>query len=639
MRALLFLAVLAAGAEAACRDQSDCASCLKTPFCGWCSPAPTVFSNGTQGSQCQDQHESNWHCDHLYSTDKCLPGYSCDADKGQCVPAAAGKGDTKENCEKTCHKRPTGLSTCNAKTSTCEPCADYCKTDDDCPGSYCQAGLCHGSTCQQNATCTETCSDDTPDILIGVWRGIQIQIGFGKGEYDMKFQSKKDGPQVMFRSDTSDTSSGSISSDYSKGGKDITLKFTAGPLSGTTISGAFDPWEPSPETEQMAFYFGAPSDDKPTDIHAAMNTTGATVYVMSRCGHGAVNCDFGSVFGSREVFSSASLIVDPCNPHGSCSACIGDASKLCGWCSENVEYSDGTPGARCAGFDKTGTPLGWQCHGTFSKDACSDFGCDWSDTKNPKCMPGNGTQSQGDCLKACKAPTPQYQCNAEKKSCEPCDMHYCTSDKQCPGSYCQVSGPGPWSCHGLVPDGCMAQTACDSIAKTNCSTAETFAICDSYSGTCRPVPAGTPNATTKYECSHACKAAKPTGTYRGVAINSGFVRGEYDFTFYDDNTMHWRTPDNKISVASLTAGTESVESDAIAIDGTITKSDDAGSVGKKFYAIWKKDEQGDDGIGKFIFHGFDFSPVPSFAAAMSKTEWIMVGCKDKDCDFTPSEVA
>merc|ERR1719305_1148028 len=90
--ALLFVA----SAYAACRDQQNCADCLNQPFCGWCSPAPTVYDNGTVGSQCQNQHEGGWHCNHLYSTDTCRVGYVCDADKGQCTPdPKGGTGDTK----------------------------------------------------------------------------------------------------------------------------------------------------------------------------------------------------------------------------------------------------------------------------------------------------------------------------------------------------------------------------------------------------------------------------------------------------------------------------------------------------------------------------------------------------------------
>ena len=69
-------------------------------------------------------------------------------------------------------------------------------------------------------------------------------------------------------------------------------------MRGAQLNGAYDAWEPRDETEQMAFYFAAPGDAAPADINVAMNATGQTVYVMSRCGHGAVNCDFDSVFAS-----------------------------------------------------------------------------------------------------------------------------------------------------------------------------------------------------------------------------------------------------------------------------------------------------------------------------------------------------
>jgi hypothetical protein len=469
---------------------------------------------------------------------------------------------------------------------------------------------------------------------------VQIQSGFEKGEYDMKFQLKADGPQILFRPPTGGISMGSVQSDYATGGKDIELSFTAGPLSGSTIKGAFSPWEPSDETEQFAFYFGAPSDDKPASIQAAMNGTGQTVYVLSRCGHGSVKCDFNSVFTTTTPLFDEAQTKDPCNTHGDCSSCLGDKTGLCGWCSQNVVYKDGTPGARCAGFDKTGSPLGWQCSGLFSKDQCQDFGCDWKDIKNPKCMPGTGSQTKDDCSKACKAPVTQYACDSSSKTCKECNMHYCTTDKDCPGSYCNINGVGPWSCHGAVSAGCSDKARCDSLLKTNCSAAESTVKCDTYSGKCVPVPKGTPGATTAYECAHQCKGARPTGTYRAVAINSGFLRGEFDFTFYDDNTVHWRDTSGRVTVAALHSGAEAVESGAVAVDGTVTKSGDSIlPVGKKFYSIMKRDENGDDGIGKFIFHGFDTAPVASFADAMGKTEWIMVGCKTKEnCDFSKVEV-
>jgi hypothetical protein len=119
-----------------------------------------------------------------------------------------------------------------------------------------------------------------------------------------------------------------------------------------------------------------------------------------------------------------------------------------------------------------------------------------------------------------------------------------------------------------------------------------------------------------------------------VSINAGFTRGEYDFTFYDNNTLHWRTPDGKISIASLEGSMEPVESDAISVEGTITKSDDASIVGKKIYSLFKRDEQGNDMIVRNMFLGFGFAPVKSFDDAMNSLEWVNFGCKDShECNF------
>lgn len=159
LKLLLAAGLVAAATASSCASFSTCGDCIgKGLFCGWCSPSPTIFSNGTKGSQCQDQHAIGWHCDHLYSTDKCQQGYACNQTAGQCQLTAAGEGDTKANCEKHCTKivPPAGLSVCDAKTHTCTPCKDYCHSDSDCPGSYCNGGLCHGSTCQQEYKCNAT---------------------------------------------------------------------------------------------------------------------------------------------------------------------------------------------------------------------------------------------------------------------------------------------------------------------------------------------------------------------------------------------------------------------------------------------------------------------------------------------------
>lgn len=671
--ALSTAALSLSSASSPCSQYTNCADCLGDGlFCGWCSPAPTVFDNGTQGFQCQDQHESGWHCNHLYSTGTCKKGYACNATSGQCYETEAGQGDTKENCEKTCKKtpKPKGLSVCNLKTLTCEPCDDYCTKDSDCPGSYCQAGLCHGSKCQSNATCGSECSNDTPDALLGTWRGVLISAGFDMGEYDFKFQKRADGPQVQFKGPDGTLSTGSIATTV--GSNAVSITYASGPLSGSTYNGAYDAWEPaSPDTLQTAFYFGAPSQPKPDDISSAMAGKGQTVYVMSRCDpHAdAKKCDFSGVFAARptarELGSSlrgslASFLrdvakivdddsSDPCSVHPTCGTCIGDPSNLCGWCSSPVTYDDNSTGTQCAGFDSSGKPLGWTCNGTFHKDSCDDYGCDWSDITNPTCKECNDTsactQTKDQCAANCKPPPMLYQCDNATKTCKPCKSQYCTKDSDCPGSYCQKSGFGPWQCHGGAGAGCSDNSTCAS----NCPAKpqnQSYYKCDQFSGQCQKVDKNAPGATTQYECEHQCKAAAPTGTWRGVQVSAGFERGEFDFTFYDDATVHWRAPGGATFVAQFDGlNLTKAQDGTVTISGNLTKSGDASKlpVGTTVDAAFRIDAAGNDGIAQFLFWGqsTDGTPVKTFDDAMLASAFVLVGCKASatNCDFSSAVVA
>ena len=287
-------------------------------------------------------------------------GYTCNATSGQCQLTDAGSGDTLKNCEASCHKQPKDLSVCNTSTLTCEPCKDYCTSDSDCPGSYCKAGLCAHSRCQAQSSCNASCAA-VPQEIIGVWRGVQIQEGYGSGEYDLRFNNSVNSSQVQFRGPQGDVSNGDV--EATPGTQNLVLTFTSGPLANTILRGLYSPWEPSVDTLTMAYAFGAPNEDAPDSIETAMKGNGSTVYVLSSCNPhtDTKHCDFSSVFEEEEekedellTFLSSFLRdhpKDPCAVHPTCGTCIGDASQLCGWCTSNVTYNNGSDvGARCAGY-------------------------------------------------------------------------------------------------------------------------------------------------------------------------------------------------------------------------------------------------------------------------------------------------
>ena len=130
------------------------------------------------------------------------------------------------------------------------------------------------------------------------------------------------------------------------------------------------------------------------------------------------------------------------------------------------------------------------------------------------------------------------------------------------------------------------------------------------------------------------------GTFRAIAISSGFEKGEWDFSFYSNATVHWVDPSGKYTEATLSGSSQTVEHGAFAVEVTVTRSDDPSISKKKHYALFKPDQQGNDGLVKDLFLGMSLAPVDSFDAAMAKIEWVAIGCRTgaAGCDFSSVQV-
>lgn len=104
--ALLCCAAIAAGMNM-CAQYSTCGKCTAAPFCGWCSPGPIIYRNGSSGARCGDERDLPWNCPQHYSTETCSEGYHC-FENNTLVPKclAQGKGEgnftSKTSCEKAC---------------------------------------------------------------------------------------------------------------------------------------------------------------------------------------------------------------------------------------------------------------------------------------------------------------------------------------------------------------------------------------------------------------------------------------------------------------------------------------------------------------------------------------------------------
>ena len=238
------------------------------------------------------------------------------------------------------------------------------------------------------------------------------------------------------------------------------------------------------------------------------------------------------------------------------------------------------------------------------------------------------------CVRACDF---RYTCNNATKQCEACNMTYCTNDSQCPGSYCMIHGPGPWQCHDAPASNCGNLPACNASCAHN-HTTELY-VCNPFSGQCVATTNSTPGATTKYICEHNCTSIAPLGTWRGVEVNVGFVRGEWDFTFYNDSTLHWRRPDGATFMAKLDGLNMSAGLDnTIQISGVVDTSP-----AQDIFAVFRIDNQGNDKIVDMLFWGQSNSSFPAdFPSAMTNgnTMHILNACRGSasNCDFSKSAV-
>jgi len=156
-----------------CAVFENCTTCLNSPYCGWCS-AKVIYQGNVLGANCagfnQNETDNPFVCVGTYSTQKCPippPQYSCNSNSSQCVISQSGQSASV--CNATCGKNNTNLLyKCNVEKMTCEP---------D------QAG-------QDPATCNSTCQiRPIPVDLNGVWRGIQVNQNYTKGEWRMVITS------------------------------------------------------------------------------------------------------------------------------------------------------------------------------------------------------------------------------------------------------------------------------------------------------------------------------------------------------------------------------------------------------------------------------------------------------------------
>jgi len=446
---------------------------------------------------------------------------------------------------------------------------------------------------------------------MGVLRGIEVQSTWRPGEYTWNFQS---GLRVGLTNPRGMVSNGLMSCPQNRA---FSIKWNSGPLSGQTWAGMYTSWQQGPVTAEWAFAF-APNTSiaAPISIEEAMAGNGYMVFSVSSCLKGKT-CSFNPTLRNAALVSPAptlaralrGLTTDPCNAFSTCSTCIGATSGLCGWCDTPVVYADGSKGYNCAGYDSSGKPSpSWTCHVQYRRYSCFDYKCDWTNFSQPTCQPlpdGVPGLTKEQCQLGCQPTQALYKCDNQTFQCTQCNVKYCRTNLDCPGSYCQIdtSKPGPYICHGGIPGGCDTQSKC--------------------AGGCVPPPWN--------------------GTWRGIQIDTSYTRGEYDWTFYaDQQIVAVRTPTMGEFEATIKLGQQSTVSEGTAIVLTVTKSNNAGivSVGQKFYGLFSIVTSDKNKNLKYMFIGFDTTQPGSFVSAQNGKSFMLQHCFDAlGCDFSPAKVS
>jgi hypothetical protein len=657
------LALAIGVASAGCPSYTNCADCLSPDNgfdCGWCTPDPVVFGNGTQATQCIDHTSDGWVCENLYMHDGCVAGYVCNTTTGTCDLADPGQGDTLAHCEESCSVDPPPEKTykCDVENFTCV----------EADSSY------------SESSCNDACEDNTPSALVGLWRGLNVQTGFEQGEWVMNFSSSSVawGPLGDSQSMVADVAL--IAPMLLR----LTITSPAEEVGNYVYASYTNPGYPTgPETSSMSIAIQADGSKQtpPTNVLDAMGDTQFNVFVVNRCNSwDQVNCDFSSVFddaqnlvkkqkADEEEEKKKHITVgdDQCLGYSDCDSCLSDSSGVCGWCDGIITDTDGNVVCGDDGYGCCGGSDGFsQCNVAYRK-ICPVI-CDWTNWTDPSCRAATtpeylsqDTYNSCDDIPWCTGTTYQY-CDTTSESCktlyneadceaEPdCDP----SNPVCDSSVCtkinyiwcdEVLG-----CQSTDNATICAQTdGCDPDDPGSCNPnecqAQSYYECDESTYTCNlvvgPYPP-TPYFNTSTDCTAACVDTDVSGIWRAIRIDDGFVADEWDFNLGATSITFASIASGDSYTGTYVVGDPISSSSTTAASITVTLDD--GSVLEGIVSI--QDDNSNGPVTKFMYMGLPLTAgdsTDSFDDAMStdNQQFVMIACLDdgieQGCDFSSAD--
>jgi len=218
------------------------------------------------------------------------------------------------------------------------------------------------------------------------------------------------------------------------------------------------------------------------------------------------------------------------------------------------------------------------CAQTCTNQSKTDYGCDWSNSTNPKCVEGQGSQSLADCATNCHSV--QYaKCNPSTGQCESC----------------QPTDPG---CQYTV-DYCLA-----SCQKSN------------VLGTWRGIQINKKFIVAEFDFTFY-----PDGKVAFVSTSNSSAK--YEANFFEGG----QSTEGRPIILVISSAPDS---------GPLPLQKDNNIRG--LYLV----HEGEEGITRFMSLGLglNLNPATTFDDAMGKLEFLLVSCKPdgSNCDFSAAKV-
>jgi len=133
----------------------------------------------------------------------------------------------------------------------------------------------------------------------------------------------------------------------------------------------------------------------------------------------------------------------------------------------------------------------------------------------------------------------------------------------------------------------------------------------------------------------AATASDLSGVWRGNQISSDYVTGEWDFTFYDDGNVAFKSPESDDTYGASVSVTDD------AIELTITRSPESSDVGKTMSGIFAMDDSPYNRALYLTLGDAGGDAVTNFDDGMAANEWVLWSCKSDEpgyCVFDKAAV-